>query len=77
ARGDRRLTPLLIQVRQYGDSLGSYKRAFKDRPGQLPPLAFYVHEFWNRDQPLPWDHLLGPLPKATLQKHLETSQALW
>ncbi|MFZ4641002.1 MAG: B12-binding domain-containing radical SAM protein [Nodosilinea sp.] len=77
ARGDRRLTPLLIQVRQYGDSLGSYKRAFKDRRGQLPPLDFYVHEFWNRDQPLPWDHLLGPLPKATLQKHLESSQDLW
>ncbi len=69
SRGDRRLAPLLLQVREYGDSLGSYKRAFKDFQGQLPPLDFYVHADWEVDQPLPWDHILGPLPKATLQKH--------
>ncbi|HIK44031.1 MAG TPA: radical SAM protein [Leptolyngbyaceae cyanobacterium M65_K2018_010] len=73
ARGDRRLTPLLEQVRHYGDSLGSYKRAFKDMAGQLPPLEYYVHDSWAQDQPLPWDHLQGPLPKATLQKHLISS----
>lgn len=37
SRGDRRLAPLLEQVRDYGDSLGSYKRAFKTMKGQLPP----------------------------------------
>ncbi|MGF1570960.1 MAG: B12-binding domain-containing radical SAM protein [Nodosilinea sp.] len=74
SRGDRRLSGLLEQVRDYGDSLGSYRRAFKDMKGQLPPLEFYVHENWDVHQPLPWDHLLGPLPKATLQKHLETAQ---
>jgi radical SAM superfamily enzyme YgiQ (UPF0313 family) len=74
SRGDRRLAPLLERVRHYGDSVGSYKRAFKEFRGQLPPLDFYVHQTWPLDQPLPWDHLAGPLPKATLQKHLETSQ---
>ena len=76
ARGDRRLAPILVQVRHYGDSLGSYKRAFKDRAGQLPPLDFYVHHTWGVDHPLPWDHLQGPLPKATLEKHLQSSQAV-
>jgi radical SAM superfamily enzyme YgiQ (UPF0313 family) len=76
ARGDRRLAPILVQVRHYGDSLGSYKRAFKDRAGQLPPLDFYVHDTWGVDHPLPWDHLQGPLPKATLEKHLQSSQAV-
>ncbi|MFM7325113.1 MAG: B12-binding domain-containing radical SAM protein [Nodosilinea sp.] len=76
ARGDRRLAPILVQVRHYGDSLGSYKRAFKDRAGQLPPMDFYVHQTWGADQPLPWDHLQGPLPKATLQKHLQSSQGI-
>ena len=76
SRGDRRLTPLLEQVRHYGDSLGSYKRAFKDMKGQLPPLDFYVHDTWPPDQPLPWDHLQGPLPKATLVKHLAEAQAM-
>lgn len=76
SRGDRRLTPLLEQVRHYGDSLGSYKRAFKDMKGQLPPLDFYVHDTWNPEQILPWEHLQGPLPKATLQKHRDSSLAL-
>lgn len=31
SRGDRRLTPLLLAARGFGDSLGSYRRAFKVR----------------------------------------------
>jgi radical SAM superfamily enzyme YgiQ (UPF0313 family) len=73
SRGDRRLSALLERVRHYGDSLGSYRRAFKDLRGQLPEMEFYVHQTWEIDQPLPWDHLQGPLPKATLLKHLEQS----
>ncbi len=73
SRGDRRLGPVLERVRHYGDSLGSYRRAFKDFQGQIPPLDYYVHADWDLDQPLPWDHLLGPLPKATLQKHFDSA----
>ncbi len=76
SRGDRRLSALLERARHYGDSLGSYKRAFKDLRGQLPPLEFYVHQDWDMDQPLPWDHLAGPLPKETLQKHLATANTV-
>lgn len=75
SRGDRRLTPLLLQAREFGDSLGSYKRAFKELKGQLPPLEFYVHEDWAQEQPLPWDHIRGPLPKQTLMKHLDSAKA--
>ena len=73
SRGDRRLGQVLERARHYGDSLGSYRRAFKDFQGQIPPLEYYVHADWALDQPLPWDHLLGPLPKATLQKHFEAA----
>jgi radical SAM superfamily enzyme YgiQ (UPF0313 family) len=76
SRGDRRLSYLLENVREYGDSLGSYKRAFKELKGTLPPLDFYVHENWSSDRILPWDHLAGPLPKETLQKHAQSSQVL-
>lgn len=69
SRGDRRLAPLLVRARAYGDSLGSYKRAFKDLKGQLPPLEFFVHTDWSIDQPLPWDHIGGLVPKATLINH--------
>nr|WP_228024656.1 radical SAM protein [cf. Phormidesmis sp. LEGE 11477] len=70
SRGDRRLADLLELTRGYGDTLGSYRRAFKALKGTLPPLDFYVHELWPLDQVLPWDHLEGPLPKATLVNHL-------
>jgi radical SAM superfamily enzyme YgiQ (UPF0313 family) len=70
SRGDRRLSQLLELTRNFGDSLGSYKRAFKELKGKLPSLDFYVHTNWSTDQVLPWSHLQGPLPQSTLLKHL-------
>ncbi|MEL4894118.1 B12-binding domain-containing radical SAM protein [Crocosphaera sp. Alani8] len=73
SRGDRRLSKLLQLTRHYGDSLGSYKRAFKELKGQIPPLDYYVHHNWKTEQILPWNHLKGPLPQGTLIKHLNTA----
>ncbi|MER3588511.1 MAG: radical SAM protein, partial [Mastigocladus sp. ERB_26_1] len=70
SRGDRRVSHLLELTRNFGDSLGSYKRAFKELKGKLPDLDFYVHANWSTEQVLPWHHLHGPLPQSTLQKHL-------
>lgn len=70
SRGDRRLSQLLELTRNFGDSLGSYKRAFKQLKGQIPDLDFYVHAQWSTEQILPWSHLQGPLPQSTLIKHL-------
>ncbi len=70
SRGDRRLFKLLELTRNFGDSLGSYKRAFKELKGQIPDLDFYVHANWSSEQILPWNHLQGPLPQSTLLKHL-------
>ncbi len=71
SRGDRRLANLLELTREYGDSVGSYKRAFKQLKGQIPPLDYYVHSNWQTNQILPWHHLQGALPQTTLIKHLE------
>jgi radical SAM superfamily enzyme YgiQ (UPF0313 family) len=73
SRGDRRLSHLLELTRHYGDSLGSFRRAFKELKGQLPELDFYVHANWSTEQVLPWSHLQGPLPQATLLKHRESA----
>ena len=73
SRGDRRLSHLLELTRHYGDSVGSFRRAFKELRGKLPELDFYVHANWSTDQVLPWSHLQGPLPQATLLKHLEAA----
>ncbi|MGD1716194.1 B12-binding domain-containing radical SAM protein [Dapis sp. BLCC M172] len=77
SRGDRRLSYLLELVRNYGDSLGSYKRAFKELRGELPDLDFYVFNDWELEQVLPWNHIQGPLPEATLKKHLAEATALF
>ena len=70
SRGDRRLTPLLLLVRSYGDSLGSFRRAFKELRGTLPPMEYYVHASYAVGSTvLPWQHLHGPLPEATLAQH--------
>lgn len=75
SRGDRRLSRLLELTRHYGDSLGSFRRAFKELRGQLPELDFYVHANWSTEQVLPWSHLQGPLPQATLIKHLDSAKS--
>lgn len=69
SRGDRRLSQLLELTRSYGDTLGSYKRAFKELRGKLPPMEYYVHENWSTEEILPWHHLKGPLSIETLEKH--------
>ena len=71
SRGDRRLSRLLLLTREYGDSVGSYKRAFKQLKGDLPTLDYYVHDTWENERVLPWQHLHGALPQQTLVKHLE------
>ncbi|NJO41373.1 MAG: radical SAM protein [Cyanobacteria bacterium CRU_2_1] len=75
SRGDRRLSHLLELVRHYGDSIGSYRRAFKEQRGKLPDLNFYVYEQWSTDRVLPWSHLQGALPQATLVKHVQSAMA--
>jgi radical SAM superfamily enzyme YgiQ (UPF0313 family) len=75
SRGDRRLSHLLELTRNYGDSIGSFRRAFKELRGQVPELDFYVHQTWDLDRVLPWQHIIGPLPQPTLIKHLESAIA--
>ncbi len=69
SRGDRRLSRLLELTRHYGDSVGSYRRAFKQLRGQIPELDFYVFEDWPQQRILPWSHLQGPLSQEALEKH--------
>jgi radical SAM superfamily enzyme YgiQ (UPF0313 family) len=77
SRGDRRLSSLLELTRCYGDSLGSYRRAFKELKGMLPALEEYVYQERSPTEILPWSHLQGPLPVTTLEKHRQTATAFF
>jgi radical SAM superfamily enzyme YgiQ (UPF0313 family) len=84
SRGDRRLAPLIAAVRGEPASLGSWKRAYREAvgaesgPGELPPPPTWeslVHGRWSSEAVLPWDHLRGPLPLATLRAHRQEALA--
>ncbi|NJK33701.1 MAG: radical SAM protein [Oscillatoriales cyanobacterium SM2_2_1] len=76
SRGDRRLEPLLRLAYSYAKAAGQatpsdgmVKRAAKELRDTVPPLSWYIHDDWAPEPPLPWQHLQGPLPLATLEKH--------
>lgn len=84
SRSDRRLAPVIAAVRGSQESLGGWKQAYRAvRDGEAagvvpcsaaslpPPPAWQevVHDGWSADRVLPWEHLQGPLPRATLERH--------
>ncbi len=83
SRSDRRLAPVIAAARGDHASLGGWKKAYRavlegDTGGTPagvsplpvpPPWQEVVHGTWSVDRVLPWEHLDGPLPKATLVGH--------
>jgi hypothetical protein len=41
-----------------------------------PPWEEVIHATWERERVLPWQHLEGPLPAATLVKHHAEAMAI-
>ena len=81
SRSDRRLAAVIGAVRGSQESLGGWKQAYRAAcrgelapgPGSsLPPPPDWqevVHDAWSPKRVLPWEHLQGPLPRATLERH--------
>jgi hypothetical protein len=89
SRSDRRLAPVIAAARGSHDSQGGWKKAYRavragevEAPADLPvplpsppPWEEVVHATWNDERVLPWDHLEGPLPPATLLRHRQEALA--
>lgn len=90
SRSDRRLAPVIAAVRGRHDQLGGWKATYReaaaghqDAPplssgGSLPPPPPWqevIHAGWSPDRVLPWVHLEGPLPPATLAAHRQQALA--
>ncbi|MFM7311657.1 MAG: radical SAM protein, partial [Cyanobium sp.] len=89
SRSDRRLAPVIAAVRGSQESLGGWKQAYRAvsggqagrdaRPEGIrtapppPPWGEVVQEGWDSRRVLPWDHLLGPLPRETLLRHRDAA----
>ena len=76
SRSDRRLAPVIVAVRGHHEQLGGWKKAYREIASQpvnggapLPPWEELIHGRWSPDRLLPWHHLEGPLPVASLVKH--------
>jgi radical SAM superfamily enzyme YgiQ (UPF0313 family) len=75
SRSDRRLAPVIAAARGRHDSLGGWKQAYRgvreqtSGPETPPPWEEVIHASWSPGRVLPWEHLEGPLPKATLAQH--------
>jgi radical SAM superfamily enzyme YgiQ (UPF0313 family) len=75
SRSDRRLAQVIAAVRGRHDKLGGWKQAYREAETPLPPWEDVIHSAWEADRVLPWEHLKGPLPKATLRKHHDEALA--
>jgi radical SAM superfamily enzyme YgiQ (UPF0313 family) len=76
SRSDRRLAPVIAAARGRHESLGGWKQAYRaaveagESPTDTPPpWDEVVHTTWSPERVLPWQHLEGPLPLATLIRH--------
>ncbi|MCT0204501.1 B12-binding domain-containing radical SAM protein [Synechococcus sp. CS-602] len=84
SRSDRRLAAVIAAVRGNNNTLGGWKKAYRavaaetPAPGSAPLPAWQevIHASWSPDRVLPWDHLDGPLPKATLAGHHRDALAI-
>jgi radical SAM superfamily enzyme YgiQ (UPF0313 family) len=84
SRSDRRLAPVIAAARGRHETLGGWKQAYRAvlagdssadpesiaRDVSAPPAwDDVIHARWEGGRVLPWDHLEGPLPRPTLQRH--------
>ena len=87
ARSDRRIAPVIANLKGKDNSLGNWKKSYKEvrernntsefgYPIDLPkppPWEEVIHDEWLTTRILPWEHLNGPLNKKTLIQHYKQS----
>lgn len=73
SRADRRVTPLLIEIADTADKLGSWKKAFRANDSRFPSSDFYIFREIPADECLPWGHLLDAPKKAILSRQKKSS----
>ncbi len=78
SRSDRRLARVIEAVRGAENTLGSWKKAYKEiqnnphdfiHNDKLPLWDEVIHNEWNSKRKLPWMHLQGPLTSEQLREH--------
>lgn len=78
SRGDRSLTPYLIEVFNQGGNIGAFKSVYKDfeKNNKLKPSDEFVLKEISLDDELPWDFILYPKNKEALKSEYKRLLAL-
>lgn len=58
SRGDRRIGQTIFKSYEYGGTLGSYNRAFKEHKTLHPSASWYANRKREQDEILPWSHIV-------------------
>jgi len=69
SRGDRRLTPVLMQVKGGEGNLGAWRNALRHLPAGCPGLDYFVFRDYPYDAILPWSHLTDASKAGMLERH--------
>lgn len=69
ARGDRRLTPIMLSVADNGGKLGAWRKAFRQAPETCPDQDFYAFRNIPHEETLPWSHVTQKAKGQMLVKH--------
>lgn len=76
SRGDRRLTPVLLEMSKSAGNLGAWKRTLRNLPESCPEEDFYVFRDIPYSETLPWRHLMDDAKAAMLNRHSTTADDL-
>jgi radical SAM superfamily enzyme YgiQ (UPF0313 family) len=76
SRGDRRLTPILLEVADGAGNLGAWKKALRNAPDNCPPSDFYIFRDIPATETLAWRHLMDDAKAGMLYKHQTTAAQL-
>lgn len=76
SRGDRRLTPLLLQIAEGKGNLGAWRQAMRKMPDNCPDSDYYIYRNIPYEETLPWSHLVDEPKADMLLKHSHTADKL-
>lgn len=78
SRGDRKLTPYLIEVFNQGANIGAFKTIYKEfeKNGLLKPAEEYASKEINFNENLPWDFIEYPRNRQFLEKEYKRLMSL-
>lgn len=74
SRADRRVTPLLLELAENSGKLGAWKQLFRRELEFSPSAEFYIYREINREEFLPWSHLLDAPKRLILERHKQAAE---